>query len=375
MAQSGILIVGGGIAGLTLAAALRQRGFQVDLIEQKSALSDGGGIGLTLVGNALRALDQIGVAEACVEAGMPADSMAICRPDGTIVAENPLPRIGGPQWPGGTGIRRAALHAILVEAARGAGVSIRCDTTMSDWSDRGDDVEVTFSDGSRSCYALVVGADGLYSATREKLMPQLRPALTGQVVWRAEAARPPEVRRTHLHLGGPHGVVGICPVSEELAYVYIVAAAPDNPWRDPATLHLQMREALTGYGGLVAELAETLDRSEKVSYRPLEWLMAPRPWGRGRVVLIGDAVHANPPVLAQGAAMAIEDAIVLADELVQSGGAADVALPRFLDRRFDRSAAVVEASCALARAEVEHRQDLDVPAVMRAATLMLAEAI
>ncbi len=93
MRQDGILVVGGGIAGLTAAAALSQRGWSVDLIERRTELSDSGGAGLTLVANAVRALDSIGAAEPSISAGIPADSMAICRPDGSMIVEIPLPRI------------------------------------------------------------------------------------------------------------------------------------------------------------------------------------------------------------------------------------------------------------------------------------------
>jgi 2-polyprenyl-6-methoxyphenol hydroxylase-like FAD-dependent oxidoreductase len=370
-----VLIVGGGIAGLTAAAALGRRGIRVDLVERKPELSDVGGVGLTLVANAVRALATIGAAEACVAAGMPADSLAICRPDGALIVEQPLPRIGGPQWPGATGIRRAVLHRILADAAIAAGARVRCATTVRDRRDENEQVRVSFSDGSEASYSLVIAAEGLYSATREQLMPDSRPAPTGQAVWRAETPRPPELRRTQLHLGGRHGAVGICPVSESLSYLYIVQAVGEADRRDEATLDAQMREALVGYGGLVAELAATVDHADKVSYRPIEWLLAPPPWGKGRVVMIGDAVHANPPVLAQGAAMGIEDAVVLADEIAAADSEIGPALERFLARRYARVKAVVDASCELARAEVEQRHDLDIPGIMRATSEMLARPI
>jgi 2-polyprenyl-6-methoxyphenol hydroxylase-like FAD-dependent oxidoreductase len=370
-----ILIVGGGIAGLTAAAAFAQRGAEVDLVERKPELADSGGIGLSLVANAMRALATIGAAEACVAAGIPADSLAMCRPDGAVMAEQPLPRIGGPQWPGATGIRRSEIHRILAETALGAGTRVRCATTVSDWQDGPDGIDVEFSDGSNGRYDLLVAAEGLYSATRTKLMPGIEPQFTGQVVWRCPAPRPADLLTTRLHFGGRHGVVGICPIAEDLSYIYIVEAAAENTLRDEATLDAEMRDRLEGYGGMVAELAATIDRPEKVSFRPIEWILAPRPWGAGRVVMIGDAVHANPPVLAQGAALGIEDAVVLAEEVASAPGDIPGALTLFLDRRYARVEAVVTASCELARAEVEHRHDLDVPGIMRANSQMLAQPL
>jgi 2-polyprenyl-6-methoxyphenol hydroxylase-like FAD-dependent oxidoreductase len=374
-ADAAVLVVGGGIAGLTAAAALGLRGIAVELVERKPALSDGGGVGLTLVANATRALADIGVAARCVQAGIGADTLAICRPDGTIMMEQPLPRIGGPDWPGATGIRRAALHEILAQAALASGAQVRCGTTVQEWQEDASAIRVSFSDGTTRPYQLVVGADGLYSSMRARLLLHVRPELTGQAVWRAEAPRPASIRRTHIHFGGRHGVVGICPVAEDASYVYIVQSAHDNVRRDEATLHLQMREELSGYGGHVAEIATAIDRADKVSYRPIEWLLAPPPWHRGRLVLIGDAVHANPPVLAQGAAMGIEDAIVLAEEAASNLSDPAAALERFMARRYARVASVVNASCDLARAEVERRHDLDVPGIMGATTKLLAAPI
>lgn len=369
-----ILVVGGGIAGLTAATALAQAGNSVDLIEQNPQLGDLGGVGLTLVGNAMAALAKIGVAQDCVAHGMPADSLTMRRATGEEIIKTPLPRIGGPDWPGATGIRRSILHAILVDAARKAGVSIQCNATVEHWhdTDAGVNVAVTAGGGLRH-YDLLVGADGLYSDLRKRLFPDATPQFSGQSIWRAEAPRPQQLETTEIYLGGRHGVVGTCPVSADLCYFYIVQADLARTRRNPVTLHEQMAAELAGYGGLIPELVRTLDRPEKVSFRPLDWIIAPRPWGRGRTILIGDAIHANPPVLAQGAAMAIEDAVVLADEITRADGQIDDALRKFVNRRFDRAAAVVHASCELARAEVEQRHDLDVPAIMQKATMELAK--
>jgi 2-polyprenyl-6-methoxyphenol hydroxylase-like FAD-dependent oxidoreductase len=373
-ADQPVLIIGAGIAGLTAATAFAQRGLDVVLIERKAELADEGGVGLTLVANALRALDEIGVADQCVDQGVPSDSLAMCKPDGTVFMESPLPRIGGPDLPGGAGISRTAFHAILARAARAAGVDIQCGLTVSDWQERPDGLDVRFSDGSDGSFSLMVGADGLYSATRGRLFPESHPQPAGQAVWRADCPRPDGIDKSHIHFGGKHGVVGICPIADDRAYLYIVENAPEFVRRDAATLHLQMQDELKGYGGALAQMSAQLDDPAKVSYRPLEWLLVPEPWAKGRTVLIGDAAHANPPVLAQGAAMGIEDAIVLAQEYAIDRSAM-AAISRFAKRRYDRVKHVVDASCQLAKWEVEHTPGIDVPGVMRTAAMRLAEPI
>jgi 2-polyprenyl-6-methoxyphenol hydroxylase-like FAD-dependent oxidoreductase len=369
-----VLIVGGGISGLTAAIAFAQKGIKTVLIERKAELADEGGIGLTLINNALRALETIGVAQTFVSSGVPADSLAMCKPDGSLFMESPIARNGAPDLPGSVATSRAGFHAIIAKAAREAGVDIRCGLTVSDWQEGSDVLNVRFSDGSDGEFGLMIGADGLYSATRARLFPECQPQPTGQAAWRAECSRPEGVDRSHIHFGGKHGVVGICPITRDRAYLYIVENTPEFARRDAATLHLQMQEELAGYGGLVAHLSAQLDANSKVSRRQLEWLLAPEPWGKGCVVLIGDAAHANPPVIAQGAAMGIEDAIVLAEEYARDQSA-EPAILRFSKRRYERVKHVVETSCQLAKWEVEHTPGVDVPGVIREATERLAEPI
>lgn len=369
-----VLISGGGISGLTLACALRQHDIPVELVERKAELSDDGGVGLTLVGNALRALDAIGLARPLVEVGMPADHILIATPEGRVVSQAPTTGPWGPGLPGHCGIARAALHRVLVDHARQRGVRMRAGISVEQTTAQGDGVDVVLSDGTSGRYRLCVAAEGLNSQARKRLFPDVRPVHAGQGAWRTWVPRPRELTTTQIHFGGRYGVVGICPISHDDAYLYIVEAADADHWEDEAVLHQSMRERLQGhYGGLVAELLQHLIDPTLVNYRPIPALLAPAPWYRDGVVLIGDSVHANPPVLAQGAAMGIEDAVVLAAELARADTAQ--ALDQFMHRRFERVRMVVETSQQLARWEVEHRKDVDVPGTMRQAALLLQQPI
>jgi 2-polyprenyl-6-methoxyphenol hydroxylase-like FAD-dependent oxidoreductase len=366
------LIIGGGISGLTAGAALASRGVEVDLVELKAQLGDEGGIGLSIMGNATKALATLGVAQACVAAGMPADGFTVRAPSGEVVATPPWPPLGKPEWPAQIGISRAAFHRILSEAATRAGVHIRCRITTRSITQDEEGAKVEFTDGRVGDYDLIVAADGLYSKTRARLFPEvIGPRETGLAIWRALAPRPEGITTTQLHFNGAQGLVGICPISEEHCYVYCMHEATPGERRDPATLHEQLREKIQSYGGLIPGLAAQIDAPTHVSYRPIEWMLVPAPWYRGRVVLIGDAAHANPPNIAQGAAMGIEDAVVLAEEVARPASL-DQALARFMARRWERVNLVVEASYNVAKNQVQNTPGFDAAAEIRRASTVLA---
>jgi 2-polyprenyl-6-methoxyphenol hydroxylase-like FAD-dependent oxidoreductase len=368
-----ILVIGGGITGLTAAACLGRQGFEVDVIEIRPRLEDQGGIGLSIMGNATKALNTIGVAQRCVDAGMPADTYTIRKPDGTILATPNWPALGKPLWPAQIGISRAVFHSFLIDAARGASATLRCSMSVNSLTQTQEAVAVRFASGEVATYDLVIGADGVRSTTRAMVFPEfLEPTAVGLGIWRAHARRPEGITTTQLHLGGPHGVVGVCPISSEDCYVYCLHDAEPGDRRNPATFHYQLQEKLEGYGGLIPALSEQMTDPSVISYRPLEMLLKPNPWYHGRVLLMGDAAHSNTPNLAQGAGMGIEDAAVIADELAQDHTLEEV-LVRFMARRFERARMVVDVSGQIARAEADHIPNFDVRAVMTAASEILAQ--
>src|SRR5580698_8803288 len=160
------LIIGGGISGLTAGAALAGRGVQVDLVELKSQLGDEGGIGLSIMGNATKALATLGAAQSCVAAGMPADVFTVRAPSGEVVGVPPWPPLGKPEWPAQIGISRADFHRILTDAAIRAGVKVQCGVTARSIDQGTGRASVAFSDGRSGDYDLVVAAEGIYSKTR-----------------------------------------------------------------------------------------------------------------------------------------------------------------------------------------------------------------
>jgi 2-polyprenyl-6-methoxyphenol hydroxylase-like FAD-dependent oxidoreductase len=341
--------VGAGIGGLASAIALRRHGIRSEIVELHDR-PPAAGVGLTLLGPTLRALGQLDLLDDTVERGWGMDELLFCDAAGTVLERVEAPRINGPRHPGQLGILRTALRDLLVDAAVEAGTPIRLGTTISSVTASDAGIDVTFSDGTGRDYDLLVGADGINSIVRRMAFgEEPRPEFRGQAVWRAVLDRPPELTRYHLFYG-PRTKAGIDPVSATKLYVLLVQNVPDA--QRPPREHMPelLRELLADYGGPLAELTPLIRDPAEVDYRPLETILLPRPWHRGPVVVIGDAAHAMTPHLASGAGMAIEDGIVLAEELA-SGPRVPDALERFMERRWDRCRAVVESSTQISEWE------------------------
>lgn len=352
-----ILIVGGGIGGLCAAIALRRKGVEVDLVELKTEWVVYG-VGIIQQSNVVRAMAELGVLEAYLSAGYAFEDVGIYSPDGRQLARIPGQRLAGPDFPANVGISRRALHKVLSETAIGLGANVRLGTSVDQLEQDADGVDVQFTDGEHGRYHLVVGADGLFSKVRGMLFgDKYQPSFTGQSVWRYNFPRVAQI--DHLaNYQGPNGNAGLVPLAEDLMYMYTTSYDPGNPWMDEASLAAEMRQRLQGFSGLIAELGEQIIDSSQVVYKPLETLFVDEPWYRGRVLLIGDAAHATTPHLAQGAGMAIEDAVVLGEELT-SAGSVEEQLQRFMARRFERCKFINEKSLLAGEKEILGDLDFD----------------
>lgn len=350
-AVSKVLVVGGGVGGLTAATALGQRGIAVELVELQASWTVYG-VGIIQPNNTLRAMDRIGLARACADAGAPFAGWQIFDKAGRLLAEEPAPTTAAPEFPAVNGITRPQLHQILVDAAVNAGVTASLGVTVETLEQDADSVDVVFTDGRRGRYDLVIAADGVNSVMRRRLFGEAyEPKFTGQGVWRYNLPRPAGMAFGGIYFGHA-SKVGLVPLSPALMYMFLVTAEPDNPWRDGAGLADAMRERLAEYSGHLGDLAKLITDPAGVVYKPMQNVMLPAPWHRGRVVVIGDAAHATTPHLAQGAAMAIEDAVLLG-ELMARDDALEPLLAEFMARRFERAKYVVETSSALADWELE----------------------
>jgi len=364
-AVNNVLVVGSGLAGTATAIRLATGGVAVDLVEIKPDIAAVGS-GITLQGNALRELRALGVWDRVRANGYAFDVTGIRAPDprGTVVAEIPDARTGGPELPAVMGMPRPVLARILADRAVESGAKLRLRTTHTALAQDVDGVDVTFSDGSTGRYDLVVGADGVKSWTRRAIGVELETRAVGMGIWRAFGPRPASVTRTDLYYGGPSFIAGYCPTGEDSLYAYIVEPAQDRSTLVPAEQLATMKRLSLAYHGPWDEIRELLTDPDAVNYTWFETHLLPAPWNRGRVVLIGDAAHTCPPTLAQGGAQALEDAAVLTDLLLRADAVDGALWDAFHARRVDRARAVVDASNQVARWQLDHVQG-DAPALFR----------
>ena len=341
-----VLIVGGGIAGMTLATALQRNGIGAEIVEIHPDWTVMG-VGIAVQGATLRALKTIGVLDRCVASGFPYSKLVACDVNGNVTGTVTLPSLLGPGYPECVGIMRPILHEILHDALQASGASVRLGLSISSLEQNASAVKVQFTDGSQEIYDLVVGADGVHSKVREIAFgAHIQPEFMEQAVWRAMVERPPEIQGRYFFFG-PRHKAGFNPVSQTEMYIFLIQNIPGNPRIPEEQLPAVMRELLSDFGGVMARVRDQVRDPQRLVYRPFGSLLVPRPWFRGRVLLVGDAAHTCTPHMASGAGIAIEDAIVLA-ELLQSDAPLSDLLDRFMTRRYERCRMVVESSYQMA---------------------------
>lgn len=367
------LVVGGGIAGMATAIMLRRIGVAVDLIDLDPEWRVYGA-GITITGPTLRAFKALGILERVIADAHTADGVQVCGVEGELLTLIPTPAPVGAEVPGSGGIMRPTLHKILSTDVLALGTVVRLGLTVDAIAHEEHAEAVRFSDGTIGRYDVVVGADGLFSKVRSLLFPDApAPQFTGQACWRLMTARQTGIDRRRYFLGGPVKA-GLTPVSASEMYMFVLENVPENTWVDPAVLYLKLRDLIAPFGGALADIRAGLNADSSIVYRPLEAMLLPMPWYVGRTILIGDAAHGTTPQLASGAGMAVEDGLVLAEELKRAS-TVERGFAAFMLRRYDRCRLVVENSIQLGRYEVEGASVETQTALVARSLDLLAEAI
>jgi len=365
------LVVGGGIGGMATAISLAERGVGVDLIDLDPDWRVYGA-GITITGPTLRAYRRLGLLDEVKRAGAITTRTRLFRYDGTHlhdleepVIEEGLPATGG--------IMRPVLHRIMQTRVRELEIPVRLGLTVTALASDDAGVDVTFSDGTAGRYDLVVGADSVFSAVRDIAFPHMAPPRpTGQGCWRISIRKPPGLTESEFFLGheNPCGITACGP---DHVYMWMLTRhEPRETFMDEEQLFTTLKDQLAGFGGNAGWIRDNMTRADWINYRPLAAALQPRPWSNGRIVLVGDAVHATTPHLASGAGMAVESGIVLAEELACADNVLD-GLAAYEERRFERCRDVIESSVGIGELQLNHRPPEEHKALLEGALSRLNE--
>ena len=325
-----VIVVGGGIAGLSAAIGLRRSGHQVIVLERAPRI-DPIGAGLTLFGNGMSALDRLGMRDTVAAQGALAKGSAILTREGRELARVPRDLLEG-----SIAIHRADLQRELAAAA--GDVRLGAEITAVEQHDDG--IVARGADGSEEWGDLLVGADGLGSVLRSAIA-DVEPRYAGYTAWRGVAPVPVEPGRLteSWGVGERFGLVDIACAG---TYWFATKNAPEGEPDEPEGKKAEIVRRFSGWHEPIAAIADSAD--EGAILRNDVYYLEPLPrWSEGRLVLVGDAAHATTPGVGQGAAQAIEDAVVLADRLA-AGGSLGTALGEHEAIRRPRTEAVLKMS-------------------------------
>jgi FAD-dependent urate hydroxylase len=325
-----ILVVGAGIAGLGAARALMQRGFAPDVVEREPTWTHTGA-GIYLPGNAARALRALGLESAVAERGSLIAHQRLCDHRGRLLADIDLADLWGDVGPC-LALHRSDLHDVL--ASHRQPVPIRMGLAVQRLSEDDNTVTVEFSDATTDRYDLVIGADGVHSTTRQRTAGARAVRPVGQRAWRFVTQCPPEVKTWTVMLGRDVTFLAV-PIGRGQVYCYCDAPADGTPEPQGGEVTGRLAELLSGFAAPVPAILDALGPDGAVHVAPIEEVILDR-WSYGSVLLIGDAAHATSPNMAEGAAMALEDGLVLAECLASERGIAQP-MARFQARRRPRT--------------------------------------
>jgi 2-polyprenyl-6-methoxyphenol hydroxylase-like FAD-dependent oxidoreductase len=326
------VVVGAGIGGLAAAIALERAGVESIVVERAPELRERG-FGIVLAPNAVRALELLGLRESVAARGRRVERAEVRDPRGRLLMEIPYARLGWETY----GILRSELQQALLAAVPAGRLRLGCECTgvASDGEVRVEGVDAVGGD-------LVVGADGIRSTVRRSLFGEEPLRYGGHRAWRAGVAFEDDaVGDRFVEAWGVGGGFGFGPAGAGRVYWYCFETVPEDAPRraNPKA------ELLHSYGAWFDPVPRLIQATDPDAIEPtFTYDRRPRrTWGRGRVTLLGDAAHPMKPNLGQGAAQALEDAVVLGRCLA---GASDpeAALREYERRRVPRANAVVRAS-------------------------------
>jgi 6-hydroxynicotinate 3-monooxygenase len=317
-----IAVIGAGLGGMTAAGLLQRAGFAVKVYEQAPAFSRIGA-GIHLSANVMLVMRRLGVETALSDIGLHPDAFVSRQWDtGEILFELPFDAASEAHYGAAyINVHRGDLHAVL-ESALAPG-TVAFGRKLTALADDGAAIGLTFEDGHRAQADLVIGADGVNSNVREFLYPPEKPRYTGHIAHRAVFPTPllkGLAIRACTKWWGPGNHILVYYMTQAREEVYLVTSAPQPHWNETASfVPCDRDEFIPTFDGYHAELRQVIEAAPEVTKWPVFDREPVDRWCGGRVALLGDACHPMRPYMAAGAAMAVEDAAVLARCLAEFG--------------------------------------------------------
>lgn len=342
-----VVIAGGGIGGLCAGIALQQQNLSVHVYEAAPELRPLGA-GIMVPPNAMSVLARLGLADAVLQAGLPLHRAEIRDRTAGVLQTVPMDAIAAKLGHPTVAIRRADLQRILASALQPGTLHLGKQVTRFD--DSGGQVRAFFADGSDAAGSLLIGADGIRSAVRQQLFPDVPLRYSGQTCFRGLTPfeLPASLQQTAWEVWDGKARFGFAQVAKGQVYWFAPLKAPAGTPFDRTQLGAQLQATYRSFPSPIPELLAAVDPAD-VLQTDLYDLTPTRHWYRGRVVLLGDAAHATTPNLGQGGAQAVEDALSLTLKL-KAFGPSEQALEAYAQARVRRVTGIVKRSWHLGRA-------------------------
>ena len=301
-----VIVVGAGIGGLSAAIGLRRAGHEVVVLERAPRI-EAVGAGITLFANAMDALARLGVRDAVADRGAPPKRSAILTSRGRVLAELPSDLLAG-----AVAVHRADLQSVLAHAAG----EVLLGVEVASAEQEGDEVVARTADGTEHRGDLLIGADGLHSVVRGGVAAAA-PRYAGYTSWRGVSPVTIEPGR-FTESWGIGERFGLVDLGGGRTYWFATKNSAEGEPDEPGGRKAEVARRFSGWHPPIAAVADATP--EDAILRNDVYFVKPLPrWSRDRIVLLGDAAHATTPGVGQGAAMAIEDAVVLSDRLQPEG--------------------------------------------------------
>ncbi len=339
-----ITIIGGGIAGLTAAIALNKAGIKTSIFEAAPSIK-AVGAGLALGANAMLAFKKLEMIDEVVKCGRVLPSFSIFDEKGKLVTRTDNKALSNKYGIDNFTIHRAALHQLLFSKIDSQ--SVYLNKRAVDVAQKEDTIIVKFQDGSMHETNYLIVADGIHSSIRKKILPDIEPRYAGYTCWRAV------IDNSHLNIlessetWGTNGRFGIVPLADKKIYWFACVNAKQN---DGALKYYKTKELLNIFKNFHAPISAILKetKDEDILWNDIVDLQPIKQYAYNNILLIGDAAHATTPNLGQGACQAIEDAVILADEMGKTEYYKQ-AFEVFEKRRLKRTHTIINTSLAIGK--------------------------